>query len=123
MKKALIVDDDDMIRTAVGDLLKRVNFKMDYAEDGWEGVRKIKSTTYDLIVLDIKMPSVDGEQVLNILKKQYTTLPVVILSGFLTKSKLVSFQKLDVKGFVTKPIDIKKFYQAVNIVCPIELTS
>ncbi|MCP4726335.1 MAG: response regulator, partial [bacterium] len=64
---------------------------------------------------------IDGEQVLKILKKENDSLPIIILSGYLTKDKIIKLSKLGVKGFLTKPIDIKNFYQVVNQVCPINI--
>ncbi|MCP4634479.1 MAG: response regulator, partial [candidate division Zixibacteria bacterium] len=104
MYTALIVDDDEMTRNAVGDLLGRVNFKVENAEDGREGIRKIEKTKYDLILLDLRMSGIDGEQVLKILKKENDSLPIIILSGYLTKDKIIKLSKLGVKGFLTKPI-------------------
>lgn len=119
MKFALVIDDDQVDRNAVGDLLKRVDIKIDNAIDGMDGIRKIKKHSYDFIILDLKMPNVDGEQALRIIKKVNDSLPILVVSGYLTKEKLSKLQKLGVEGFLTKPIDINKFYQAVNKICPI----
>ena len=118
MKIALIIDDSKVDRNAISDLLKRVNIKVDNAVDGSDGIKKVKKTAYDLIVLDLKMPGVDGEQVLRVIKKVKTSLPVLIVSGYLTKARFLRLQKLGVKKFLTKPIDINKFYNAVKQLCP-----
>jgi len=123
MKKALIIDDDALIRSAVTDLLTRVNFEVDIAEDGWEGVRKARKDPYDLILLDIRMPAVDGEQVLTILHKGENAvsaqLPVVIMSAFFTRDNIIRLRKLGARGFIAKPIDVKNFYTTVDQVCGI----
>ncbi len=121
MPKAIIVDDDDITRTAVRDLLQRVNFEVDSAEDGREGVRKIGRTKYDLILLDLKMSIIDGEQVLKIVTKVDETLPIVILSGYLTKAKILMLKRNGAKAFLTKPISINTFYHTINQVCPINI--
>lgn len=119
MKLALIIDDNQVDRDAVGDLLKRVQIRSEMAVDGSDGIRKIKKMHYDLIILDLKMPGVDGEQTLRIIKKANASIPVLIVSGYLTKEKFSKLQNLGVKGFLTKPINIKNFYQAVNQIYPI----
>ncbi|MFC1558800.1 response regulator [candidate division KSB1 bacterium] len=137
MKLALIIDDDKVARDAITDLLKRVSFKIETASDGMQGAtmiktnnydmiihdkgqeKKIKKNHYDLILLDLKMKGLDGEQVLTVVNRFNNSLPVLVVSGYLTKDKFINLKKMGVKGFITKPIDINKFYQAVNQICPI----
>ncbi|MFC1556291.1 response regulator [candidate division KSB1 bacterium] len=114
MKNAIVIDDDDMIRTVIAELLAKLDFEVDTAEDGWEGVRMVKKGDYNIILLDIRMPGVDGEQVLSILNKFDDSLPVLIVSAYLTKERVAKLKKLGVKGFLTKPIDPKSFNYAVK---------
>ena len=118
-KLALVIDDEKIDRDTFSDLLKRVSFLVDLAEDGKEGVRKVKKSNYDIILLDIRMPGLDGEQVLRILNRLNESLPVLIVSDYLTKDKVMKLKKLGAKGFLAKPIDINNFYNAVNQICPI----
>ncbi len=118
MKTALGIADDMFIRQTLHDLLEKANFKAETAEDGWDGVKMIKKKDYDLVLLDIRMPDVDGEQVLGIISKFKKSTPIIIVSGHLTKVKVMNLVKLGAKGFLTKPIKIDKFFAMVKEVCP-----
>lgn len=121
MKKALIIEDDPVSRQVISELLMKIDFNVEVAEDGYDGVRKANKLNYDLICLDVRMPGVDGEQVMSIMnrnkKGDSSNLPVVVVSGYLTKNNVMKLQSLGVKSFVTKPVDIQKFYAAVNQAC------
>lgn len=123
MKFALIIEDDLMMQDLLCELLEKMGFTVESAEDGWDGVGKIKKSTYDLILLDIKMPGgIDGEQVLNIIRKFKISTPIVIVSAFLTKERILKLKQLGVKGFLAKPVDINKFPDMINEVCSLEVT-
>lgn len=100
-KKILIVDDDLYVRELYEEICKKAGFDVDTAVDGEEAGEKIKSTTYDLIFLDIMMPKVDGLSFLtkmrdeNLLQKN---TPVVILTNLAHESVIKA--ALD-KGAVT----------------------
>lgn len=118
MKFALIIEDDLMMQDLLCELLEKMGFTVESAEDGWDGVGKIKKSNYDLILLDIKMPGgIDGEQVLNIMSKFKSSTPVIIVSAYLTKDRILKLKQLGVKGFIAKPVDVKKFTDMVNQVC------
>jgi YesN/AraC family two-component response regulator len=102
-------------------MLRRVSFIVDEAEDGWDGIKMAKKKSYDVILLDLKMPGIDGEQVLNVLNKVSNEHPTLIVSGFLTKDKIIRLSKLGAKGFLAKPIDEMKFYNSVYQLCPFEI--
>jgi len=121
MKSALIIDDDVTTRIIIEDLLKKVSFEVEKAEDGWEGVKMAKNKKYDLIILDLRMPSLDGEQALTILNKMNKSYPVLIISSYLTKEKIIRLKKANAKGFLVKPIDERKFYNEVYRICPFDV--
>ncbi len=95
-------------------MLEGSDYKVDLADDGWDGVKMIKKTHYDLIILDIKMPGIDGQQVLGIIKKLDENLPVLILSGYLTKDVFLKMQRLGVKGFLSKPFGYQNLLDTVG---------
>lgn len=121
MPKALIIDDNDVMRNAVRLMLENIRFELYEAEDGFEGLQLLKKNKYDIVLLDIRMPKIDGEQVITILKKRHEMCPIIVISAYLTQDQLIKFAKLGVKGFLSKPIDIQKFYQEINKICPIEI--
>ncbi|MCP4726190.1 MAG: response regulator [bacterium] len=124
MPRALIIDDDELFRNMVSTLFERLDFVVDEAEDGVEGIQCLKKTKYDVVTLDINMPKLDGEQVMAILHKRNEEIPpVIVISGFLSKEKIVNLASLGAKGFLRKPFKMKSFFIEVNKVCPIKSSS
>lgn len=80
MKKILVADDEDILRILITDTLED-DFDIDEAEDGKEALRKIRSTDYDLIVLDYMMPYLTGLEVLEELRKDQNTTKVLMLTA------------------------------------------
>ncbi|MCP4724660.1 MAG: response regulator [bacterium] len=121
MKSALIIDDDITSRNLFGDMLRKVSFVVEEAEDGWDGIKLAKKNYYDVILLDLKMPGLDGEQVLNILSKLSKKQPTLVVSGYLTKDRIMKLSKIGARGFLAKPIEEMKFYNAVYQLCPFDI--
>ena len=121
MPTALIVEDDQSTRLLYRKILEKVQFKVYEAEDGVEGLQMLKKQKYDVIILDLHMPKMDGEQVMIVLNKLKESLPVIVVSAHLTKERILKLAKLGVKEFLPKPFDIRNFYQTVNRVYPIKV--
>mgnify|MGYP005672416215 FL=1 len=83
MSKILIVEDEPAIRRVLIKILSEEDksHEIDEAENGIEAINMIKKTVYDLIVSDIKMPKVDGMEVLDYTKKNTPETPIVMISG------------------------------------------
>jgi CheY-like chemotaxis protein len=113
-KTILIVDDETDIRTVVGDLLTLHGYKIVEAKDGAEALRLLGKSNFDLMVLDIMMPEMDGYQVMNALKTMNPELPVVMLTA---KAEQQDVWKGYVKGchlYMTKPFKTDTLIRAVN---------
>lgn len=121
MPRALVVDDDNDVRHLLKSLLENVKVDADEAKDGLEGMQYLKRNKYNIIFLDLKMPRLNGDQFMSILKKRNDQCPVIVVSGYLTEEQIIRFIKLGVKGFLSKPLKLEKFYQEVNKICPIEI--
>ena len=79
----LIVDDEEIIREFLLEVLGE-DYKVSTASDGDEAIEKIKTTKYDLIITDLKMPRVSGEEVVKFAREQDPNYQVVVISGFLS---------------------------------------
>ncbi|MFC1725620.1 response regulator [candidate division KSB1 bacterium] len=121
--RALIVDDDPDFRHLLKDLMTPKGINVDLAKDGLVGLLKAKREYYDIILLDIKMPSMDGEKVLNVLHKLKKTIPIIVISGYLTKELLLKLKEYGVKAFLTKPVNPEMIFQTINQVCGTDYTS
>ncbi|CAM2067663.1 Sigma-54-dependent Fis family transcriptional regulator [Sulfidibacter corallicola] len=103
--KILVVDDDAAIRRSLDKILKYEGYETVLAENGSQGVNLALQEEPDLILLDIKMPRMDGIEVLQTLIKQGTTSPVVMISGHGTISTAVEATQLGAFDFLEKPLD------------------
>ena len=101
----LIVDDEEAIRRSLGKILRYEGYTTTLAANGSQGVNMALQEEPDLILLDIKMPRMDGIEVLNTLIKQGTTAPVVMISGHGTVQTAVEAAKLGAFDFLEKPLD------------------
>lgn len=81
-KKILVVDDSDTVRTLISFILKSQGFEVEAAVNGVEGLEKVYSNNYDLVVSDINMPKMDGLTFIKILRFQdlYRELPIIIVT-------------------------------------------
>ena len=80
MPNILIIDDEPSIRTVLRDILEMEKYEVQEAKDGIDALSKIKKSTFDLVICDIKMPKMDGEELLKKLRKK-TSLPVIFLTS------------------------------------------
>lgn len=103
-KKILIVEDDKFLRELIAKKLSEEGFIVEEASDGEEGIRKIKEGRPDLILLDLILPSIDGFEVLEKIKKDLETkpIPVIILSNLGQKEDIERGLKLGAFDYLVK---------------------
>ncbi len=104
--KILVVDDEDALRTVLGSELEGEGYEVGTAADGDEAINVIQNKKFDLVLLDIKMPKVDGFEVLRFIKEKYPTLKVIMLTGFADLKNAIESKKLGAEDFVSKPYDL-----------------
>jgi two-component system nitrogen regulation response regulator NtrX len=114
MAKILIIDDEKAIRAALRDILEHEKHAVEEAEDGAAGLDKAKKGGFDLVLCDIKMPRVDGLEVLEKLQAHDPDLPVVMISGHGTIDTAVDALKKGAFDFIQKPPDISRILVAVR---------
>ena len=112
--RILVVDDEEYLREILGDSLKEEGYSIDTAEDGVEGLKKISAKTYDLVLLDIRMPRKDGLEVLHALKKSDPTLPVIIITGLASIDEIKDAIKSGAFSVLKKPFDIEELLGLVE---------
>ena len=105
--KVLMVDDEKQFRTTTEKILHRKGFDTIMAASGEEALSLLnKSGPFDLMVLDLKMPGMDGKQVLEILKKEQKYIEVIILTGHGTEKDRQACMAAGAHAFMNKPLDI-----------------
>lgn len=113
-KRVLIVDDEESIRSSLEKLLSFEKFKTFTAPDGQKALDIVGGERIDIVLLDIKMPGMDGLEVLQKIKETHSNLPVVIISGHGTIATAVEATKLGAFDFIEKPIDMERLLLTVR---------
>ncbi len=114
MSKILIIDDERAIRRALREILEFEEFEVDEAENGREGLDKAKSDNYDIIFCDIKMPELDGMEVLEGLLKAKVDSPVIMISGHGNIETAVQAIKKGAFDFIEKPLDLNRILVTIR---------
>jgi DNA-binding NtrC family response regulator len=108
MKKILIIDDERSIRRALREILEFEGYQVYEAENGQEGLDLLKSNQYDLVFCDIKMPILDGMEVLEAIKKTENDTPFIMISGHGTIETAVEAIRKGAFDFIEKPLDLNR---------------
>ncbi|MFM2135587.1 MAG: hypothetical protein RL021_987 [Bacteroidota bacterium] len=114
MPKVLIIDDEKAIRNALRDILQFEKFEVEEAADGMEGVKAAEAGSFDLVLCDIKMPRMDGMEVLARLQELQPDTPVVMISGHGTIDTAVEAIKKGAYDFISKPPDLNRLLVTVR---------
>ena len=110
MYRVLLVEDDKQIREVIGDYFgRREKITLDFAEDGNAGLSKILNESYDLIVLDIMMPGLDGFELCKIIRKR-SDVPVVFLTGKVREEDVLYGYELGADDYIVKPFSLAILY-------------
>lgn len=104
----LIIDDEKAIRRTLTDILSFEGFTIDEAADGAEGIKKIKENNYDCILCDIKMPKMDGMEVLTAAREEKPDTPFIMISGHGNIETAVEAVKKGAYDFISKPPDLNR---------------
>jgi DNA-binding NtrC family response regulator len=104
--RILVVDDEDALRMVLSSELEGEGYKVASASDGAEAIDILKKDEFDLILLDIKMPNVDGFEVLKFVKETHPNTKVIMLTGFADLKNAIESKKLGAEDFVSKPYDL-----------------
>ena len=116
MSKILIIEDEEPIRRVLVRILtdEDSNFEVHEASDGKKGLDLIKNDSYDLVLCDIKMPKVDGIELLQRTRKTNSTIPFIMLTGHGNIETAVESMKLGAYDFISKPPDLNRLINSVR---------
>lgn len=112
--KILLVDDEADFIESVGEWLTSRHFDVTIATRGEEAIKSARRGGYDLALLDLKMPGMDGTEVLKILKKKHKFLEAVILTGHASLDSAVECTKLGAFGYLEKPCESEKLAEVLK---------
>ncbi len=116
MSKILIIEDEASIRRVLTKILSEESdtYQVETAEDGIQGLEKIKNTDYDLVLCDIKMPKMDGVELLEAVKKIKPEIPMVMISGHGDMETAIQTMRLGAFDYISKPPDLNRLLNTVR---------
>jgi two-component system nitrogen regulation response regulator NtrX len=116
MSRILIIEDEAAIRRVLVKILseENVSYTLEEAEDGAAGYEKIKNTDYDLVLCDIKMPKMDGVELLEAVKKIKPEIPMVMISGHGDMETAINTMRLGAFDYISKPPDLNRLLNTVR---------
>ncbi len=113
-RSVLVVDDDSKITAIIEECLESFNYDLKVASSGQEAIDKIEDPSISLVLLDVNLPDISGLDVLTILQKRNSSVPIVIMTGFVSTEAAIEAMKKGAYEFITKPFDINKLIGIVN---------
>ncbi|MBD3331486.1 response regulator [candidate division GN15 bacterium] len=114
-KSILIVDDEEVIRDFLDEVLEDI-FDVSNACDGQEAIEKLQDGDFDLVITDMKMPRVTGEEVVKYVKANKPNTKVIVISGYLGMYSTKSTNETSPDSLLSKPFSIKQLKEVVSTV-------
>ena len=111
----LVMEDDVNIQELIVEFLKAEGYDVDYASDGLEGIQLFKKKEYDLVLLDIMMPNLDGYSVCKMIR-QTSNVPIIFLTALNEESNQLKGFELECDDYITKPFSFNLLIQRVKAV-------
>jgi excisionase family DNA binding protein len=111
--RILVADDEASIRELLGRTLSLAEYDVDVVIDGRSALDRLRVQNYDLLIADLRMPGVDGLQLIREARRFNTTLKVIIITGYSSESAAIEAVNLGVTGYLTKPFRVAQVLSAV----------
>ena len=102
-RRILLVDDEANVRTVFSDILKKESYLVKEAKDGPEAIKAIDEETFDLALVDLRMPHMDGIEVLENIKKRKPEIPVIVYTGYGSITSAVEAMRKGAFDYLNKP--------------------
>lgn len=116
MTKVLVIEDDEVLRESILDILGTRNFDVIGAEDGRRGLELAKEFVPDLILCDVRMPKLNGYEVLQAIRQDPKTaaIPLIFLTAETIQNVVGKGQNLGANGYLIKPFSTAELLEAIN---------
>ena len=106
--RVLVVDDEEAVRDLIAKTLTMADYEVNTATDGQSALDLLKDTDFDLLITDLKMPGMDGLNVIRQARKLSPSLPIIIITGYSTEASAIEAINLGVCGYLTKPFRLPR---------------
>jgi DNA-binding NtrC family response regulator len=115
--RVLVIDDEKVICDACHLVLKEIGHTVDHCLTGETGLIAIEKGDYDVILLDMKLPDIDGMKILKTIRKKIPTPCVIVMTGYSTMSNAVEAMKLGAADYLSKPFTDDELISAIKKSC------
>ncbi|TFH23632.1 response regulator [Candidatus Bathyarchaeota archaeon] len=112
--RILIVDDDDTIRSTMKAILEDEGYEVDLATSGKEGVQKAKETSYNIALLDIRLPDMEGVELLKLMKPAVPRTRKLMVTGYPSTQNAIEALNKNADAYLIKPVDIEKLLSTIK---------
>lgn len=118
-KKILVIDDEELVIESLKRLLKREGYNVTISKNGKEAMEKIKEEDFDLIISDIRIPEIDGVEIVKNIReylkqKGKKSIPEILITGYSSDEIFKQAKELKVADFIYKPFDIRDLLEIVK---------
>ena len=117
LHKILVVDDDEEVRKTIRLQLKGTGLEVIEAEDGKKGIEVLDAenvTIVDAILCDVRMPNINGVEAISYFRREYPSIPVIVLTGYPDVKLAVDFMKQGVVEYLVKPVEKTKLVDVIT---------
>ncbi len=112
--RVLLVDDEEELASALVERLEYRGIAMDYATDGAGALEQLQKSAYDVMVIDLKLPGISGEELLRVVNKSYPKLPVIMITGHGFEEGRGYEKPKGAYDFLPKPLDLTELIRKMN---------
>ena len=118
-KRILVIDDEALVIESLKKLLKKKGYDVSIAKNGLEAMQRIEEGDFDLIVSDIRMPDMNGIEIIKKIREYLKqngkgSVPEILITGYASKENLEEAKKLNVADYIYKPFNIKDFLDVIE---------
>jgi len=112
--RILVIDDEERIRTTISMILEQAGYRVDTAENGKQAIKKAEANFYNLALIDIRLPDMEGTELLTTLKKTTPKMVKIILTGYPALQNAVSSINQGVDYYMIKPVDAEELLRVIK---------
>ncbi|MCS7250362.1 MAG: response regulator [candidate division WOR-3 bacterium] len=114
MIKILLIDDNFDLGNTIKELLELKGYEVEYVEDGFWALDRLKEDNFDLVIMDIVMPGMDGIETFKKMREIKKDIKVIFLSAFVDEKRREELNKMGIKDFLEKPCDFQKLLNKIE---------
>jgi CheY-like chemotaxis protein len=119
MRRILVVDDDAVISEVFAVMLRRADFEVDLAGDGLKGVEMWEKGDYDLVLMDVQMPRMDGFEATRAIREKEEMrgghIPIIAITAYALEKDEEQCLAAGMDAYVSKPVDFKKLFETIRV--------